>query len=128
MEIFKIVILSVSGLLLFVVGTMRLVNPIKQYLKGSGIALNQDVSLLNEVRGVSAVMLLGGLIMLSGTIVPELSFTSHIVATLLFIGFAIGRTVSYNVDGKPNKLIVQGLVSEIVLGGLNVFCVISILV
>lgn len=58
MEIFKIIILSLSGLLLLFVGTMRLSNPIKAYLKNSGIKLENDVDLLNEMRGVSAVMLM----------------------------------------------------------------------
>ncbi len=127
MEIFKIVTLSLSGLLLFFVGSMRLINPIKTYLKNSGIKLDKDVDLLNEMRGVSSVMLVGGLIILLGTLIPELTLTSHIVATLLFIGFAIGRILSFSLDGKPNKQIIQGLISELVLGTLNVVVLINIL-
>ena len=127
MEIFKIVILSLSGLLLFFVGTMRLINPIKTYLKNSGIKLENDVNLLNEMRGVSSVMLFGGIIILLGTIIPKLTITSFVVATLILIGFAIGRLLGIVIDGKPNKLIVQGLVSELVLGAANIFCLITIL-
>ena len=36
METFKIVTLSVSGLLLLSVGILRLANPLKTYLKNSG--------------------------------------------------------------------------------------------
>lgn len=122
MEIFKIVTLSLSGLLLFFVGTMRLINPIKTYLKNSGIKLENDVNLLNEIRGVSSVMLFGGLIILLGTIIPTLTITSFVIASLILIGFAIGRILSFGLDGKPNKLIVQGLISELVLGAANVFC------
>ena len=128
MEIFKIVILSLSGLLLFFVGTMRLINPIKTYLKNSGIKLENDVNLLNEMRGVSSVMLFGGIIILLGTIIPKLTITSFVVATLILIGFAIGRLLSFGLDGKPNKLIVQGLISELVLGAANIFCLVNILV
>ena len=122
MEIFKIVTLSISGLLLFFVGTMRLVNPLKIYLKNSGIKLENDVNLLNEIRGVSAVMLFGGIIISLGTIIPELTITSFVIATLILIGFATGRLLSFGLDGKPNKLIVQGLISELVLGGANIYC------
>lgn len=127
MEIFKIVILSLSGLLLLFVGAMRLSNPIKTYLKNSGIKLENDVDLLNEMRGVSAVMLVGGILILLGTFITQLTFTSFVVAILILLGFAIGRLLSIGLDGKPNKLIVQGLIFELVLGAANIFCLITIL-
>ena len=101
MEIFKIIILSLSGLLLFFVGMMRLSKPIKTYLKNSGIKLENDVNLLNEIRGVSSLMLLAGAVILMGIFIPEFALTSHSFAILLFIGFAIGRIISIGVDGKP---------------------------
>lgn len=128
MEIFSIVIHSISGLLLFFIGALRLSNPIKNYSKNSGITLPNEVDLLNEMRGVSALMLFGGVIILLGAIIPELSNISFVVAILIFLGFAVGRLLSIGLDGKPNKQIIQGLVSEIVLGGLNVFCLVNALV
>lgn len=127
MEILKIVILSLSGLLLFAVGTMRLFNPIKAYLKGSGIKLDNGIDLLNEMRGVGAVMLGTGVVILLGTCVSGLAVTSHSFAVLVFLGFALGRTIGLATDGKPNKQLIQGLVSELVLGGANVVCLISTL-
>ena len=67
------VVRFLSGLLLLFVGIMRLSNPQKTYLKNSGIKLEDDVNLLNEMRGVSAVMLFGGVIILLGTIVSALT-------------------------------------------------------
>jgi hypothetical protein len=128
MEIINIVTLSISGLLLLSVGTLRISNPIKNYSKNSGIKLENEVNLLNEVRGVSSVMLFGGIIILLGTIIPELTITSFVVAILILIGFAIGRLLSIGLDGKPNKLIAQGLISELVLGAANIFCLVTILV
>jgi len=128
MEIFKIVTLSLSGLLLLFVGAMRLSNPIKTYLKNSGIKLENDVNLLNEMRGVSSVMLFGGIIILLGTIIPKLTIASFVVATLILLGFAIGRLLSIGLDGKPNKLIVQGLISELVLAAANIYCLVNALV
>ena len=128
MEIFKIVTLAISGLLLLTVGTLRLSNPIKNYLKNSGIKLANDVDLINEMRGVSAVMLFGGIIILLGTFIPSLTITSFVVASLILLGFAIGRLLSISLDGKPNKQIVQGLISELVLGAANIFCLVITLV
>lgn len=121
------IILSLSGILLFLVGTMRLTNPIKTYLKNSGIKLENDISLLNEIRGVSAVQLLAGVIILLGIFFPKLTTSSFLIASLIFIGFAMGRMFSLKVDGKPNKLIIQGLVFELVLGMANIFCLSNLL-
>ncbi len=127
MEIIRIVVLSLSALMLVFVGVMRLSNPIKTYSKSSGIKLENDVSLLNEMRGVAAVMLFAGIIISLGTFIEKLTFNSHLVAALIFIGFAIGRLISLKVDGKPNKQITQGILFEIILGVANTFCLIDVL-
>ncbi|WP_109098299.1 DUF4345 domain-containing protein [Aquimarina sp. AU58] len=127
MEIIRIIVLSLSALMLVFVGVMRLSNPIKTYLKSSGIKLENDASLLNEMRGVAAVMLFAGMIILLGTFIEKLTFNSHLVASLIFIGFAIGRLISLKADGKPSKQIIQGILFEIVLGVANAFCLIHVL-
>ncbi|NER15390.1 DUF4345 domain-containing protein [Leptobacterium flavescens] len=121
MEIIKIVILSLSGLLLLFVGAMRLSNPINAFLKNSGIKLEKEVNLLNEIRSVSSVQLFGGIIILLGTFIPELTFTSFVIAILIFLGFAVGRFIGIAADGKPNKQIIQGIFFELFLGAANVF-------
>jgi len=125
MEIIKIITLSLSGLLLLTVGILRISNPIKNYSKNSGIKLENEVNLLNEVRGLSSVMLFGGIIILLGIIVPKLTFTSFVVSILILLGFAFGRLLSIGLDGKPNKLLIQGLIFELVLGSANIFCLIT---
>ncbi len=105
-----------------------MISPIKNYLKNSGIKLENEVNVLNEARVVGYVMLFSGIIILLGTIVPELTTSSFIVATLIFLGFAFGRSLSIALDGKPNKLLIQGLVSEIVLGVANAYCLVTALV
>ena len=128
MEIIRIIILSLSSLMLVFVGLMRLSNPIKTYLKNSGIKLENDTSLLNEMRGVSAAMLCAGIIISLGIFIPYLTFTSHVIASLIFGGFAIGRFISIAVDGKPNKQILQGILFEIILGGANIFTLVQTLI
>jgi len=122
METIQNVILGVSGALLFFVGLSRLSNPQKMFLKNSGINLPQDTSLRNELRGLSAVMLSAGLIVLLGTIVDNHSYTSHMVAVILLLGFALGRLISFYTDGKPSKQISQGIAFDLVLGAANLFC------
>ncbi len=129
MEIFSIVVLAISGLMLFMLaGLLRLINPIKNYWKNSEIKIENDVNMLSEVRGMSTLMLLGGIVILLGTIIPELTLTSFIVAILLFGGYAIGRLISFGIDGKPGKMIIIGLVSEVFFCSLHTFCLVQILV
>jgi len=129
MEIFNIVVLSISGLMLFTLaGLLRLINPIGNYWKNSGIKIENEVNILSEVRGMSALMLLGGIVIMLGAIAPELTLTSFIVAILLFGGYAIGRLLSIVIDGKPNKMIMIGLVSEVIFCSVHTFCLVNILI
>jgi len=129
MEIFNIVVLSISGLMLFTLaGLLRLINPIGNYWKNSGIKIENEVNILSGVRGMSALMLLGGIVIMLGAIVPELTLTSFIVAILLFGGYAIGRLLSIVIDGKPNKMIMIGLVSEVIFCSVHTFCLVNILI
>ncbi len=128
MEIFNIAVLSLSGLMLFIVaGFLRLVNPIKNYLNNSGIIIENEVNILSEVRGMSTLMMFGGLIVGLGAIIPAFRFTSFVVAILIFGSYAVGRLISFAIDGKPNKLIAIGLITEIVLSLVHTFCLINIL-
>ena len=133
MDIINIVVLALSGLLLTYAGTMRLIKPLKSlclktYLDNPNIKLEGKVDVFNEMRAEGAVTLFGGIIILLGAIFPQLTLTSFIVAVLIFLGFAIGRSLGIVLDGKPNKLLIQGLISEIVLGAANIFCLINTLV
>jgi len=96
-------------------------NPIGNYENNSGIKIANDINLLNEVRGTSALMLLGGATVLSGTMITQLTTSSFVVAIVIFLGFAVGRSLSMGLDGRPNKLLIRGLASELVLGALNGF-------
>lgn len=90
MEIFSIGVLSLSGLLLLSVGALRISNPIGNYSKNSGIKIENEVNLLNELRGTSAVMLFAGATILSGTTISQMTFASHVVAILIFLGLHSG--------------------------------------
>lgn len=66
MEILIIVIFVLFGLFLFFVGVFRLSNLINVYFKNLGIIFVKEVDLLNEMRGVSGVMFMGGIFILLG--------------------------------------------------------------
>ena len=133
MEIFKIVVLSLSGLLLLYAGLSRAINPIKSfclkaYLDNPELKLEGKADMFNEMRGAGTSLALGGIIILLGTIMSDFRPTSHVVAVVIFIGFAIGRLISKSLDGKPNNELFQGTMSEIILGALNIICLVIILI
>lgn len=124
MEIVSTITLSISGALLMYAGGSRVASPIKNYLKNSGITLSNEVNTINEARGVGALMAFGGITALLGVFLHTLTLNSHIAAALIFLGFAIGRLISMKLDGPPNKLLVTGLISELILGAMNIFCLV----
>ena len=130
METFEILVLSLSGLALFYASSMRLIYPVKAHFLQTYLAkphndLNRDQDLVNEIRGVGAVMLLAGIIILLGTVVPNLRTISFVVATTIFLGVALGRLISFGLDGPPSPAVVRGTSAEMLLSTLNIFCLTS---
>jgi len=132
MEIVNLVVLLLSGLLLTLAGGARLHRPTKSlclqtYLKRPGVDLEDDVDILNEMRGGAAVTVLGGLTILAGTAIPGLRPTSFAVAGVIFLGFAAGRSISIVLDGKPNRDLLNGTIAEWLFGVLNIGCLVFLL-
>lgn len=126
METYGMIVHGLSALMLIMIGSLRLSNPIKNYEKNSGITLPNQVDLLNELRGTSGVMLLSGITIALGLFMENLNLTAYLVALIVFVGFLIGRVLSIAADGKPNKQISQGIWFEVVFGILNIVGLVSL--
>ncbi|HAA16564.1 MAG TPA: hypothetical protein DCE41_34590 [Cytophagales bacterium] len=125
MEIFKIVVLTLSGLALIYASSMRLINPskgnfVQTYVENPENVLANDADLLNEIRGIGAVLLLGGITLLLGALLPGFRQTALVIGGVLFVGVVAGRLTSFAVDGIPNVAIERATLIEIVLSVLNV--------
>ncbi|GEM_PF-458917 len=132
MNTFQIIILALSGCALFYASSMRLIKPdmanfIQTYSENPTNNLEKDTDLLNEIRGVGAVMLLGGIMVLLGISIPGFRQTSFAIAAVIFVGVVVGRLISNGLDGMPNPQIMRATIIEAVLGALNTFCLISAL-
>lgn len=127
MEILKIIVLTLSGLLLTYAGLNRMMKPLSS-LCLTGYAQNPEVNIeyksdvFNEMRSAGAQLFFIGLIILLGIFVPQVRLLSFVFATVTFWGYAFGRIVSLKLDGKVCKELMSGLYSEIILGALNVIC------
>ncbi|MEO1287703.1 MAG: DUF4345 domain-containing protein [Chloroflexota bacterium] len=133
MEIFKVVVLFLSGLALFYACSMRLINPtnaifLQTYFESPENSLATDIDLVNEIRGVGAVMLLGGIVALLGAIRADVRLTSFVVVTIIFSGVVLGRSYSLFIDGIPSENLIRAAIAEVVLSVLNIVCLITILI
>ncbi len=131
MEVLNIIVLTLSGLALFYASYTRLINPTKAiflqtYLAKSENEPENDADLVNEVRGIGAVMLLGGIMILLGALFPDFRLTSFVVAIVLLFGVILGRLISFGVDGRPSQDIVRAAMIEMILGGLNIICLVNL--
>lgn len=112
----QMIILALTGLFLVFIGLSRFINPIVNYAKNSGVVFPNEVNVLNEVKGVSVLMIGAGLLIVLGAVLSSFGFTAFVIGCLIFWGFAIGRLLSWAIDGRPNKKIVQGIAFEFIFG------------
>lgn len=113
-------ILILLGLNLTVLGSWRLIDPIA-FFEFSGMILSNDVGLLSEARGAGGAVVGFGILILLGVFNQKLSYTSTIVAIVLYLGFGVARVIGFVLDGNPGEMIVQGIIGEFVFGFLGVF-------
>ncbi|MEM7133626.1 MAG: DUF4345 domain-containing protein [Chloroflexota bacterium] len=133
MNIFKIAVLVLSGLGLFYASSSRLINPteavfLQTFFENPENSLEVAINLVNEIRGVGAVLFLGGIIALLGAIRADFRHTSFVVTTVIFGGIVLGRSLSFFIDGIPSQDLIRVAITEGVLGALNVFCLVHILI
>jgi len=108
MKIFKIIVLVLSGLALFYASSFRLINPseavfLQTLFENSQNSLESATDLINEIRGAGAVLFLGGIIALFGSIREDFRSTSFVVTAAIFGGITIGRSISFYIDGAPGQ-------------------------
>ena len=113
-------ILVISGLIATAIGAATLFAP-EAFLGTSGIDLGGQVSLFSQIRAPGAAMLGSGLIMLLGVFVSQLTFTSTVISTLVFLGYGVGRIVSMATDGMPVQDMVAATGLEIIIGLAGIF-------
>ncbi|MEL6698048.1 MAG: DUF4345 family protein [Bacteroidota bacterium] len=126
MKIFYIVVLVLSGLALFYACTMRLINPkgavfLQTFFENPENSLDNHTDWVSEIRGVGAVMLLGGIVVLLGAVKADFRFTSFVVATVIFTGVVMGRSLSFFLEGVPHPNLIRVAITEGVLAALNIY-------
>ena len=114
------VFLIISGLLLTLIGGATLFMP-EAIKEASGVDLNGNISVLNDIRASAALILSLAVLVLSGAFVSKLTYTSSLISVLLFLSLGVGRIISIIADGMPVDGMVKATGLEIVLGLVGAF-------
>ena len=109
------VLLLLSGSIAVVVGLGLLFFPVAFHAL-SGIALGNDASLLSETRAPGGGLLVTGLLILAGSFMRRLTFTSTVLSASIYLAYGVSRLWSMAVDGLPSANLVQVTVAELVVG------------
>ena len=116
-------LLVLLGIPLIALGSWRLFDPIG-FFELNNLVLGNHPGLLSEARGTGGVVVGFGIVIVLGAFYNRLSFTSTISAIVLFLGFGIARVIGLVLDGNPGEMVIQGIISEFILGLLAVFLLI----
>ena len=76
---------------------------------------------MNEIRASGGALLATGILILSGAFVASLTFTSVVLACLLYLSYGLSRMLSFTIDGMPSESLVQAAALEIVIGVVCVY-------
>ncbi len=118
-------LLFFSGLIATGIGAVTLFAPVEGFGK-LGIDLGGQINLLSFIRAAGgAFVATSGIVIILGVFVPKLTFTSTMIATLMFLSFGIARIFSVAIDGMPADVIVAAIVLEMIIGLAGVFALLK---
>ena len=111
------IVLGIGGLTALAIGSAITLAP-HAFYASYGIAIAAEPTLLSELRAPGANLAVLGMIMLGGAIKASLFPAARLLAVSVFLAFALGRMLSWIVDGQPSLNIVAALIIELVIGAL----------
>lgn len=106
--------LGMSGLTAFTIGLAITLDP-HSFYASYGIVLSPQPNLMSELRAPAANLAALGLIILCGAFYQKLVQASAWLGVTVFSAFAIGRTISFALDGWPSDSILAAFAIEVVL-------------
>ena len=108
-------VLIISGIIGVIVGGSNLIIPI-EFNASSGIDLQGNISLINEIRASGGGLLFVGIFILLGTFIKKLAYSSTLLATLIYLAYGFSRGLSIYIDGMPSDDLLYVVVFELIVG------------
>ena len=108
-------LLLASGLVAVTVAATTFVAP-DILFAAYGIDVRSDVNLTNELKAPEGVLLVTGLLALSGVFRTELTKPALVTAAAVYLAYGLSRLLSIAMDGIPSIALVVAGVVEMSLG------------
>ena len=115
-------LLVISGLIAVAIGSSILISP-AQFHATHGIELGSDANLLSEVRAPGGALLLLGLMIGVGGVLPVYSIASTSIAAAVYLGYGLSRVLSLALDGVPVPGLVGAMIIELAIGAM---CIVAL--
>ena len=115
------VVLCLTGGIAIAIGGLILRSPAEFYALNQ-IDIGGNVNLLSEIRAPAGALFSSGVLIFIGAFVSQLTFTSIVLATLVYLSYGLSRLLGMAIDGIPVASLVWSDGIEIVLGLSCLFC------
>lgn len=112
--VFQKTTLAIGGVTALAIGTFLLCAP-QAFYASYGVTLDQDPSLLSDLRAPGTGLAAFGGVILAGAFREALTSIAVIAALTIYIAFPFGRVVSLLVDGTPSSGILGAFAIELVI-------------
>lgn len=87
----------------------------------AGIHLDQNSSLLSEIRAYGGLIFSGGIMISLGAFINNLLRLSFAVSSLLYLSIGSSRLISMFLDGIPAPSLLSATIAEITIGLISLF-------
>ncbi len=111
---FTTIFLAGAALLLALIGGAILLNPLAFHAP-NGIEIENDASLLSEIRAPGALLLSCAIIICAGAFRPVWRSSATLLTVIVYGSFAVARLLSLALDGMPAPgIMAAGLLEGVV--------------
>lgn len=115
----NVLFLSISGLLLLIIGSTILLMP-QSFYASDGVLLGNNPSLLSEVRASGGMLTGGALVIFAGIFRPTLRSLAMTLSVLIYGSFGLARLLSLTIDGMPSNNLLVAIVVELTVAAIGI--------
>lgn len=113
-------LLWIAGLIAITIGIGIMLFPV-EFHATSGITLQGPASLMSEIRAPAGVLVVGGILIITGAYSAAMTFTSVVIGALIYLGYGVPRLISIALDGVPTPNLIAATAVELIGGAIFIW-------